>query len=106
MLWGNWVIIPAKLRSWLISKVHKDHTGASHMKSVTQSYFWYLVLDSDIENSARSCISCQAVKSVPLVAPLHSWLWPVQPWQLIHIDFVGPFIGKHTFSGQCLFEMS
>jgi len=34
LLWGNLVIIPTKLRSCLIEELHKDHPGASHMKSV------------------------------------------------------------------------
>jgi len=34
LFWGNQVIIPRKLRSCLIEKLHKDHPGASHMKSV------------------------------------------------------------------------
>ena len=25
---------------------------------------------------------------------LHPWLWPAKPWQSIHVDFAGPFMGK------------
>ena len=30
----------------------------------------------------------------PLVAQLHTWEWPSQPWSILHIDFAGPFMGK------------
>ena len=29
----------------------------------------------------------------PKTTPLHSREWPAQPWQRIHIDFAGPFLG-------------
>ena len=25
---------------------------------------------------------------------MYSWAWPSAPWQRLHIDFAGPFIGK------------
>ena len=42
------------------------------------------------EKYAKSCIQCQAVKGSPPKAPLHPWMWP---WQRIHVDFAGPFLG-------------
>ncbi|KAL5459767.1 hypothetical protein EMCRGX_G033139 [Ephydatia muelleri] len=38
---------------------------------------------------------CQEVKVSPPVAPLNPWVWPAQPWQRIHIDFAGPFLGSN-----------
>ena len=64
------------------------------MKSVARSYFWWPGLDSDIEECAQSCIPCQSVKNAPPVAPLHPWLWPARPWQRLHVDFAGPFMGR------------
>ena len=43
---------------------------------------------------AKSCHSCQAVKSSPPVVPLHPWVWPDAPWKRLHIDFAGPMYGK------------
>ena len=97
ILWGNRVVIPLKLRPALLEELHKDHPGASQMKAVARSYFWYPGLDQDIEHKAQSCTSCQAVKNAPPAAPLHPWLWPTKPWQRIHVDFTGPFNGKTYF---------
>ena len=94
LLWGNRVVIPLKLRDRLLEELHKDHPGASRMKAIARSYFWYPGLDKDIEEKASSCVSCQAVKNMPSAAPLHPWLWPSTPWQRIHVDFAGPFMGK------------
>ena len=94
LLWGNRVIIPTKCKSCLVAELHRDHPGASRMKAVAQSYLWYPGLDKDIEGCARRCVSYQAVKNAPPVAPPHPWLWPAHPWQQIHVDFAGPFMGK------------
>ena len=56
---GVTVIIPTKMRSCLVAELHRDHPGASRMKAVAQSYFWYPGLDKDIEECARRCVSCQ-----------------------------------------------
>jgi len=55
---------------------------------------WWLGLDQEIEEMVKSCVSCQAVKNAPAVAPLHPWLWPPKPWQRLHVDFAGPFRGR------------
>ena len=66
------------------------------MKMLVRSYVWWPKVDSEIEKMVKSCIPCQETENVPAVAPLHPWLWPVCPWQRIHIDFAGPMNG-HNF---------
>ena len=64
------------------------------MKSLARSYFWWPCLDKDIEHTAKSCKSCQSSKHAPPSAPLQPWTWPAKPWQRIHIDYAGPFLGR------------
>ena len=66
------------------------------MKMLARSYIWWPNVDSEIEKMVKSCIPCQETKNAPAVAPLHPWLWPMRPWQRIHIDFAGPMNG-HNF---------
>ena len=65
------------------------------MKSVARSYMymWWPGLDKEIENLAKSCTACHAVKRAPPTVPLHPWIWPSQPWQRAHLDFAGLFQG-------------
>ena len=51
-----------------------------------------------IENLAKSCQACCAVKHAPPVVPLNPWLWRSKPWQCVHLaDFAGPFLGSMLF---------
>ena len=99
VLWGFRVVIPQCLREKLLHELHHDHPGMTKMKSVARSYMWWPGLDCDIENLAKSCQSCQAVKRAPPVAPLHPWVWPSRPWQRVHLDFAGPFQNLYFLVG-------
>ena len=94
VLWGIRVIVPKKLQPDILHELHRDHPGVTRMKSLARSYLWWPGLDRDLEELARSCLPCQAVKQAPAVAPLHPWLWPTKPWQRVHVDFAGPFKGR------------
>ena len=94
LLWGIRVLVPDKLRAKLLEELHCDHPGICRMKSVARSYFWWPGVDKAIEELAKSCQSCQAVKQAPAAAPLHPWIWPTRPWQRVHLDFAGPFQGS------------
>ena len=93
LLWGTRVIIPKKQRDHILQELHRDHPGCSRMKSFARSYIWWPDMDKDIESMAKACMTCQAHKHAPPAATLHPWTWPARPWQRIHIDFAGPFLG-------------
>lgn len=87
------ILVPNTLRKKVLIELHSSHVGMSRMKSLARSYVWWPRLDKDIEKSCKSCLSCLAVKSSPPSAPLHPWSWPSRPWQRVHVDFAGPFMG-------------
>ena len=93
LIWGTRVIVPSKHRDYILQELHRDHPGSSRMKSFARSYVWWPDMDKDIENLAKACLSCQSHKHAPLTVTLHPWTWPARPWQSIHIDFAGPFLG-------------
>ena len=94
LLWGTLVIISKKLQGSVLNELHSNHPGVSRMKSVARSYGWWPGLDQNIEDLVKGCIPCQSVKSATPIAPLHPWIWPSKPWQRIHVDFAGPFLGR------------
>ena len=94
LLWGTRVVIPPKQRDQILKELHRAHPGCSRMKSLARSYVWWPKMDIDIENIAKSCSTCQNNRHAPPSAPLQPWSWPSKPWQRVHIDFAGPFLGK------------
>ena len=91
LMWGIRVVVPEKLRGRVLDELHHSHAGIVKTKSLARSYVWWPGLDAQIENLTRSCETCQAARSAPMVAPLHPWTWPARPWQRININFAGPF---------------
>ncbi|XP_045462448.1 uncharacterized protein K02A2.6-like isoform X1 [Harmonia axyridis] len=90
LLWNHRVIVPTKLRSKLLNKLHESHLGIVKMKSTARSYFWWPKIDRDIENYIKNCESCKMNQPNPPRSVLSPWPWPEKPWQRIHLDFAGP----------------
>ncbi|KAK3528991.1 hypothetical protein QTP70_014114 [Hemibagrus guttatus] len=90
LLWGRRVIIPLALRKPVLKQLHVGHCGMVRMKEIARSYFWWPGVDGQIEEKARTCTSCQCIRNVPQLAPLHPWEYPEKPWHRIHVDFAGP----------------
>ena len=94
LLWGGRVVIPKKLRPRVLEELHRGHPGVVRMKQLARSHTWWPGIDAQIEDAVRACEPCQQYRKAPPVAPLHAWSWPSTPWDRIHVDFLGPFVGK------------
>ena len=90
-------MIPPNYREKILQEIHISHSRMSRMKSLARCHVWWPLLDRQIENLCKSCRVCQEVKPSPAIAPLHPWSWPTCPWQRVHIDFAGPFLGSMFF---------
>ena len=94
LLRGIRVIIPTQLRERVLHELHTGHPGIVRMKSLARLHVWWPNLDKDIATIVQRCNDCQRSRNKPQPAPLHPWDWPKMPWQRVHIDFAGPFMGK------------
>ena len=94
LLLGTRVIIPKSMQKDVCAILHDTHIGMSRMKAQARSWVWWHQMDSDIENTIRTCYECQLHAKQPAKAPLHPWDWPTEPWERLHIDFCGPFMNK------------
>lgn len=91
---GVRVIILSNLRAKVLEELHMGHFEEVKIKALA-SFVWWPKIDQDIEQVAMQCSGCKQVQNVPAHAPLHQWEWPASPWQRIHIDFAGPFMGTN-----------
>jgi len=94
IVWGPRVVIPEVLRSALLDELHMGHLGIVKMKNIARSYAWWPNIDQGIENLVKSCDGCLQTRNKPSAVKLHPWQLAEKPWQRIHIDFAGPFLGK------------
>ena len=94
LLRGNRVVIPPRGRANVMELLHEGHPGNSRMKSLARSHVWWPGIDRDLEDKVKSCDLCQKTRHSPATAPLHPWEFPKQPWERLHADFAGPFLGK------------
>ncbi len=67
------------------------------MKSIARTHIWWLGVDREIERITHNCRSCSTSRNKPPQTTLHQWKWPEKPWQRLHIDYAGPFLGKYFF---------
>ena len=93
-LWGNRVIILKPLHMNELESLHETHPGISQMKCLVRSYFWLVKADEGIEIRVKTCESCQKHQSIPALVPVHLWERTNKPWVTLHIDYLGPFMGK------------
>ncbi|CAF1461024.1 unnamed protein product [Adineta ricciae] len=67
----------------------------ARMKAEARRYFWWPNLDSNIEHVARNCRACTENFKQTVKVPMNQWSPPDHPWQRIHIDFMGKFMGLY-----------
>lgn len=92
-MWGGRVIIPPRQRTYILDQLHEAHSGVVKMKNLARSYVWWPGIDAELEVIAKKCPGCRETQNEPAIAPLHPWEWPSRPWQRVHVDFCGPFLG-------------
>lgn len=66
------------------------------MKSWARQYLWWPKLDDEIEMYAKNCESCLLFSSSPNKARLSKLPKTSKVFEIIHLDFLGPFKG-HTY---------
>ena len=94
LLWGTKVVIPERFQAQLLSELHVSHPGIVRMKGLARAHVWWPGMSGDIEKTVRSCGACQSIRNRPPPVVLHSWPWPTGPWERIHVDYIGPFMGS------------
>lgn len=89
------VYVPPELRPKVLNELHSTHFGSTRLKSLARGYVWWERIDKDIEELVKSCASCQVTRPNPVKAPLHCWEPATHPFERVHVDFAGPFMGKY-----------
>ena len=94
ILWGARVVIPEKLSEKVLSELHVGHVGMSRMKLLSRGFVWWPGMDQDVERICGECEDCAFHQNNPNKAGVHPWEVPSKPWERIHVDYAGPYLGK------------
>ncbi|GFV97975.1 uncharacterized protein K02A2.6 [Trichonephila clavipes] len=97
IMYGHRVCIPEKYQNQVLEELHFGHPGIVKMKAIARSYCYWQGIDASITNFVQNCSACIATRNEPARINRHPWEWPNGPWQRIHVDYAGPFIGKMFF---------
>lgn len=97
LLRGVRVYVPSELRKQVLDELHTAHFGITRMKALARSYCWWPGLDADIENVTKNCQQCQLTRPNPRKVATHVWEAAKKPFERVHVDFAGPFMGRYFF---------
>lgn len=97
IMFGSRIVVPTKSRKSILTEMHSTHLGIVKMKSLVRSYVWWPAITKDIENMVNSCAPCYLVRQNPRKEKNVSWPKSKEPWERIHVDFLGPFENKYVF---------
>ena len=64
------------------------------MKALGRSYVWWPSINKDLEDVAHKCEDCQKNYKEDQRTHLHPLEQHSKPWQRVHLDFAGPFLGQ------------
>jgi hypothetical protein len=97
LLCADRVVIPPSLRPQVLDLIHAaTHPGITCSKAIGKSIVWWPGWCSDVEKTVRLCTECQLAAPMPARRPYSPWPAPQRPWQRVHLDYAGPFMG-HMF---------
>lgn len=69
-----------------------DHLGADKTLELIRKHFWFPSLKSFVQKYIGHCLICLTHKKAPRAPrqPIHSWEKPCAPFEIVHIDALGP----------------
>jgi len=92
-LWKQ--VLPKASREDILKKCHDEnaHFGVFKTLQRLKQRFYWPKMSSDVESYIRTCENCHESKDHRKITspPMGAAKTPTQPWQVISMDFLGPF---------------
>lgn len=95
VFYGNRIVIPSKLYQDVLKLLHDGHIGVVRMKLLARNYCWFPGIDSQIEDKAKTCPTCQSTANITKTSDTFRWPATTFPFERVHIDFF--HFMAHTF---------
>ncbi|XP_013408762.1 uncharacterized protein K02A2.6-like [Lingula anatina] len=88
VLLGERIVIPAKLRSDMLSLIHESHLGADKCKARARSSLYWPGMSADIELIVAQCSVCSKFRPSNGKEPLIPHAIPHRPWEKVGADIM------------------
>ena len=101
----NRIVVPCRMRAKILKSTHEGpmagHMGQKRTWTRARNTYWWKGMKSDVEHYVRGCQECGQNKYdlKPNKAPVKGPTLPLEPLQVIQVDFIGPFTAstQHPF---------
>ena len=92
----NQIIIPMKMQHTVIKAAHSlGHLGMTKTKQMLRQKYWFPQMNKMVEHIVGKCYKCQVTTKEHRHEPLKMTEIPDKPWQIVSVDFGGPFPDGH-----------
>ena len=92
----NQIIIPGSLQRKVIKAAHHlGHLGTTKTKQMIRAKYWFPTMNSMMEQIIGQCYECQVTTKQHRQEPIKVTDIPKKPWDVIAIDFSGPYPDSH-----------
>ena len=92
----NQIIVPEKLQHAVIKAAHSlGHLGMTKTKQMLRHKYWFPGMNRLVEEIIGQCYECQVTTKQHRNEPLKMTDIPEKPWQVVSVDFGGPYPDGH-----------
>lgn len=92
------IVIPQKDRVRVLKIAHTGHPGATAMRSILRERVWWPSMDRETCEFVESCKSCTLTSRNNPPVPMARSDLPAAPWDLVAIDYNGPYARHNGIS--------
>ena len=83
---GRQILVPPSMQKDILKQLHSGHKGVEKKRRLARESVYWVKINSDIENTCKSCESCQEQQDANRREPLLPHCLPARPWQHIATD--------------------
>ncbi len=90
------IVLPEALQRRAVKVAHKlGHLGITKTKNMLRNRYWFPGLGNLVEEILGSCMECKIATKQHTTEPLKMTEIPKVPWDVIQVDFGGPYPDGH-----------
>ena len=92
----NQIVIPTRLQRKVVKAAHHlGHLGMTKTKQILRKKYWFPTMNTMVEQVVVQCFECQVTTKQHQQEPVRPTVIPEKPWDVIAVDFGGPYPDGH-----------